>query len=360
MADDPAHPGSAQRTGTGAAVGAGAAGVGAAGAASGAEDAEQPHGERREAPADAQVDSAGAHEPVERRSDSAPVEGARQDAAPADSTVDSSLEHPTDTERPVNPEHSSGTAGRQDSTEVRPGGTADTAPYGAAGAAGAAGTAGAVGAAGASRPADAEGVQRSTDDAVGAAAEQPVADQGREQAGGEPMEVQDWSVDRNATEPSPAVGTEQPGAAPGVRTEPESAPVTDRERGGEAWTTAEHTTRDRGAEDLTDGRTAGEWGVAEQGHVAREHQGRAVQDHSFRDQPVEDGSAQDRPVQDGPAQDGSVEDHLAQDRPVDGGDVAPEDDPFFRQEQMLRDENGELPPKAPEFGTPEDGGEQQR
>ncbi len=32
-----------------------------------------------------------------------------------------------------------------------------------------------------------------------------------------------------------------------------------------------------------------------------------------------------------------------------------EDDPFFRQEQQLRDQNGDLPPKAPEFGAPEDG-----
>ena len=174
------------------------------------------------------------------------------------------------------------------------------------------------------------------------------------------MEVQDWSVDRNPTEPSPTVGAEQPGAAPGVRTEPESAPVTDRERGGEAWTTAEHTSRDRGAEDQSYGYTAGEQGVTEQGHVGQSPQGRPVQDGSdqagsYPDQPTQGGSTQG-----GSAQDRPVGEHSYQDRPVDDGDVAPEDDPFFRQEQMLRDENGELPPKAPEFGTPEDGGEQQR
>ena len=38
-------------------------------------------------------------------------------------------------------------------------------------------------------------------------------------------------------------------------------------------------------------------------------------------------------------------------------DPAVAQDPFLRQEQMLAQENGELPPKAPEYGAPEDGTE---
>ena len=62
-------------------------------------------------------------------------------------------------------------------------------------------------------------------------------------------------------------------------------------------------------------------------------------------------------------------DPLAQDRSEAPWDGAPaqgsrpgevEDDPFFRQEQQLREQNGDLPPKAPEFGTPEDGSPQNR
>jgi hypothetical protein len=53
-----------------------------------------------------------------------------------------------------------------------------------------------------------------------------------------------------------------------------------------------------------------------------------------------------------------------QDWSVDG-DAVPEEDPFFRQEQLLHEGSDELPPQAPEVGTPQDeaprdGTEQQR
>lgn len=39
----------------------------------------------------------------------------------------------------------------------------------------------------------------------------------------------------------------------------------------------------------------------------------------------------------------------------DEGNRVDEQDPFFQQQQQLREDNGELPPKAPEFRDPQDG-----